>query len=57
MAYIVKCWIPVESEDEYEIFDHIDEANQECDDMTEMQPENIYQVVGVVKETINNELE
>ena len=46
MPYIIKCWIPVDTEDP-QVHTNLKDAQREYDECVGMQPENHYQVVEV----------
>jgi len=43
--YVLKCWIPTESEADERVFDDWNEAMREKIHSEFLQPENIYQIV------------
>ena len=48
MKFKIKCWIPVDVEDEEDtIYDSEEEVRKDLDSMELMQPENIYEIVEI----------
>ena len=43
MGYIIKCWIPVEAEDD-QIYATFQEASADLEELKSMQPENVYEI-------------